>query len=121
MHGLDISFKGLPVVTYCLKKQINVGTTLRVKILFLRKNLEIKNPWPENSKSKQRKQPILNDKMAQTGKKNLEWLNCYQPNHIRKNCKNPTVGWIDNFQNFKEEHNFSDELYKNWIKIFSLN
>ncbi len=68
-HGLDISFKGLPVVTYCLKKQINVGTTLRVKILFLRENLERKNPWRENLKSKQRKQPISNDKMAQTGKK----------------------------------------------------
>ena len=91
-HGLDISFKGLPVVTYCLKKQINVGTTLRVKILFLRENLERKNPWRENLKSKQRKQPISNDKMAQTGKKNLEWLLSTESHQEKLQESN---GWLD--------------------------
>ena len=48
-------------------------------------------------------------------------INCYQPGHIKKNCKNPTVGWIDYVQKFKKEHDFSDELYGNWIKILGLN
>ena len=48
-------------------------------------------------------------------------INCYQPGHIKKNCKNSTVGWIDYVQKFKEEHDFSDELYGNWIKILGLN
>jgi hypothetical protein len=39
-------------------------------------------------------------------------INCYQPGHIKKNCKNSTVGWIDYVQKFKEEHDFSDELIK---------
>jgi hypothetical protein len=30
-------------------------------------------------------------------------INCYQPGHIKKNCKNSTVGWIDYVQKFKEE------------------
>jgi hypothetical protein len=42
-------------------------------------------------------------------------INCYQPGHIKKNCKNLTVGWIDYVQKFKEEHDFSDELLGNWI------
>jgi hypothetical protein len=49
------------------------------------------------------------------------FINCYQPGHIKKNCKNSTVGWIDFVQKFKEEHDFSDKLYGNWIKILSLN
>ena len=28
LHSLDISFKGHPVITYCLREQINVDTTL---------------------------------------------------------------------------------------------
>jgi hypothetical protein len=28
-------------------------------------------------------------------------INCYQPGHIKKNCKNSTVGWIDYVQKFK--------------------
>jgi hypothetical protein len=48
-------------------------------------------------------------------------INCYQPGHIKKNCKNPTVGWIDYVQKFKEENDFSDDLYGNWIKILDLN
>jgi hypothetical protein len=47
-------------------------------------------------------------------------INCYQPGHINKTCKNPSVGWIDYIHKFKEEHNFSDELYGNWIKILDL-
>jgi hypothetical protein len=45
----------------------------------------------------------------------LVCINCYQPGHIKKNCKNSTVGWIDYVQKFKEEHDFSDELLGNWI------
>jgi hypothetical protein len=48
-------------------------------------------------------------------------INCYQPGHIKKNCNNSTVDWIDFVQKFKEEHDFSDKLYGNWIKILSLN
>jgi hypothetical protein len=48
-------------------------------------------------------------------------INCYQPGHIKKNCKNSTVGWIDYVKKLKEEHDFSDDLYENWIKILDLN
>jgi NAD(P)H-nitrite reductase large subunit len=40
---------------------------------------------------------------------------------LKKNCKNSTVGWIDYVQKFKKEHDFSDKLYGNWIKILGLN
>ena len=48
-------------------------------------------------------------------------INCYKPGHIKKNCQNKTVGWIDYVEQFKEEHNFPEELYGNWIKILKLN
>ena len=48
-------------------------------------------------------------------------INCYQAGHIKKNCRNQTVGWIDYVQNFQENNNFSDKLYGNWIKILKLN
>ena len=55
-------------------------------------------------------------------KKTLKWLSKFgQPGHIKKNCKNLKVGWIDYVQKFKEEHDFSDKLYRNWIKILGLN
>ncbi len=47
-------------------------------------------------------------------------INCYQPGHIKKTCKK-SVGWIDYVQKFKEEHDFSDEMFGNWIKILDLN
>ena len=31
------------------------------------------------------------------------------------------VGWIDYVQKFKEDHEFPDEMYGNWIKILKLN
>ena len=42
-------------------------------------------------------------------------ISCYQPVHIKINCKNPTVNRIGFVQKFKEEYDFSDELYRNWI------
>ncbi len=55
-------------------------------------------------------------------KKTLKWLSKFgQPGHIKKNCKNLKVGWIDYVQKFKEEHDFSEKLYGNWIKILDLN
>ncbi len=67
MHGLDISFKD-----FVFERDSGSGRSL------LRK----KNPWPENSKSKQQKQSISNETMGQSRKlsvglcrrKNLEWL-----------------------------------------------
>jgi hypothetical protein len=48
-------------------------------------------------------------------------INCYQLGNIKKNCRNSTVGWIDYVQKSEEEHDFSDKLYGNWIKILGLN
>ncbi len=49
-------------------------------------------------------------------------INCYQPGHIKKNCKKiQQLAGLTNVQKFKEEHDFSDELYRNWIKILGLN
>ena len=48
-------------------------------------------------------------------------INCYQPGHIKKNCQNSTIGLIDYVEKFKDNKNFLDELYGNWIKILKLN
>ena len=48
-------------------------------------------------------------------------INCYQSSHIKKNCKNKTVEWFDYVQKFKEDNEFPDEMYENWIKILKLN
>jgi hypothetical protein len=43
LHGLNISFNGHPVITYCLREQIKSLTQpLRVKILFLIETLAVK-------------------------------------------------------------------------------
>ena len=203
LHGLDISFKGHPVITYRLREQINVDTTFESEDFVFERDsgsgrsllrgkihgLRIQGQSNKNNQLPMTRWVKLeNCQWAFGEEKTLEWLskfgkpltpleeetynfgsnneddcqdavgtgnlsakmtieqeipqflpmmgqkvrvyyrgitklciNCYQPGHIKKNCKNSTVGWIDYVQKFKEEHDFSDELYGNWIKILGLN
>ncbi len=41
--------------------------------------------------------------------------------HQEKLQKIQQLAGLTNVQKFKEEHDFSDELYRNWIKILGLN
>jgi hypothetical protein len=44
-------------------------------------------------------------------------INCYKPGHIKKDCKNQTVGWITYVENFMQENDFDNSLYGNWNRI----
>jgi len=44
-------------------------------------------------------------------------INCYKPGHIKRDCKNQTVGWITYVESFMQENDFDISLYGNWNRI----
>jgi len=44
-------------------------------------------------------------------------INCYQPGHIWKECRNPTIGWITYIEKFIQENKLEESFYGNWAKV----
>jgi hypothetical protein len=201
LHGLDITFKGHPVITFRMREQINVDTTFETEDFVYEKEtgngksiiegkirgLRIPVKDQEGKLNTTRWVKLENCQWAFGEEKVVDWLskygklltpleeeehnfgsededdckdavgtgnlsakmtiekdipqflpmlgrkvkiyyrgitklciNCYKPGHMKKECQNETVGWIDYVEKFKEEHDFPDEMYGNWVRVLNL-
>jgi hypothetical protein len=43
--------------------------------------------------------------------------NCFEPGHMKRNCKSKRVEWIDRVEAMRKTGDFEDELFGGWISI----